>query len=127
MASALTAKVLSNRHRYRDVKVDQAAALGKSRPPDDAFTPDKSKTTMEFHKLVSTSQCTDHYSPGSENWSVRIADLACLRDARARNDFQIISRVWLGSFFAPVTTSYGGRAPLTVGISQSHTSKTVQL
>ena len=101
MASALTDKVLSNRHRYRDVKVDQAATLGKSRPPDDAFTPDKSKTSMEFHKLVSTSQCTDHYSPGSENWSVRIADLACLRVARARNDCQIISRVWLGSFARP--------------------------
>ena len=98
MSSALTAKVLSGKHRYKELKVDQAATFGKSRPPDDAFTPHKGKHSMEFHKLVSTSQSTEHYSPGAENWCVRFADLACLRVARARHDFQLLSRVWLGTF-----------------------------
>jgi hypothetical protein len=98
MASALTAKVLSQKHKYKELKVDQAKTLGKSRPPDDAFTPNKAKKSMDFHKLVSTSQTTEHYSPGADNWSVRVADLACLRVCRVRQDFELLSRVWLGTF-----------------------------
>ena len=56
---------------------------------------------MEFHKLVSTSQATDWYSPGSEHWSVRVADLTVLRVARARKDWTMLSNVWLGTFSRP--------------------------
>jgi hypothetical protein len=48
--------------------------------------------------MVSTSQRTDYYSPGPENWSVRYADLACLRVARAKKNFEILKTAWLGTF-----------------------------
>lgn len=101
MASALVAKVLSKRHKYRELNVDENATLGKSKPPVDAFSPHKDMTSIEFHKLVSTSQATDWYSPGSENWQVRIADMACLRVARARREWSILARVWMGTFCRP--------------------------
>ena len=101
MAAALQAKVLSKRHRYKELKVDARSTCGKFQPAVDAFTPHKVNKSMEFHKLVSTSQATDWYSPGSENWSVRVADLAVLRVARARRDWTMLSRVWLGTFSRP--------------------------
>ena len=64
MAAALTAQVLSKRHRYKELKVD-ARTCGKSKLAVDAFIPHKENKSMEFHKLVSTSQATDWYSPGS--------------------------------------------------------------
>jgi hypothetical protein len=104
MAVMCSAKVGSVKHKYKEISVSKRAGRSQLAPEPHVFVPpvkQHSTDPLELQKIVSTSQKTDHYSPGSDNWSVRIADLACLRVASKQKKWDILGMVWLGTFIRP--------------------------
>ena len=104
MAVMCSAKVGSVKHKYKEISVSKRAGRSQLAPEPHVFvSPVKQHSTdpLELQKIVSTSQKTDHYSPGPEHLSVRIADMACLRVASKQKNWDILSMMWLGTFIRP--------------------------
>ena len=97
MHAVLSSKMLSSRFHYDETPYDVPLASKLETLPASAFRASKKVCTLPFSELVSTSQKTEHWSPGSVSLNVPIADLYMKRDAKElNNNFEGCRHAWLG-------------------------------
>ena len=96
MAVALKYRVLDERHRFETPPATAAMESKSIKLGANCFQPAKADRTLEWNRIVGTGEA-DWYSPSATNFSVNCADLALLRHASAKGDWQVLEKAWLGS------------------------------
>lgn len=101
MAAAVSRRVLSTVHDYREPALDCAPPRMSVKLPAATWRAAPTASSLPFSHLVSPSASVPWHSPGAANWSLSAADLALLRDTAASSQYDMLGGAWLSAVVKP--------------------------
>jgi hypothetical protein len=96
MATAISARVLDDRHSFGTVPLQSPLGCKTVRLPKDAFSPAKEERSLPLADIASNQQTPSWWSPSAQNSTITSADLALLRHCKQRGDWKELDLAWLG-------------------------------
>ena len=98
MGACLEAKVISEKHAYKDVEVDASTTRFDDKLPAECWEAKPADCTIDFSKVAGPEASPPWYSPSATNWTVPSADLDMLDVADAEGLWENIGDAWLGQW-----------------------------
>lgn len=97
VAHVLQSQLFQKRYRYKSVNLEAPVGRKTQYLRKDHFEACASQRSLPYGSIVSTNSAAGHFSPKASDFSVNVADLTLLRDARRMSpDINIVENSWMG-------------------------------